>query len=467
MNRLNHFSSLGIPGIKKSYLQAFSKNKDLILAACNAIKVIEESSWCLDDTQDSILNFYQKDTIVPYIPAAAKGPWIVTQNASVLYDVGGYGMLGFGHAPQWALDTLVKPHVMANVMTPNFMQKSFTQNIQQKIGIKRSEGCPYSNFAFLNSGSEAMELATRITDQRSKKNEKPSAFIVLKGSFHGRTTRAAKMSDSTKNTYQTHLKSFNENFPVYTVEINNNDQLKDTFQNLQQDNYIEAVIMEPVMGEGNPGIPVHKSFYQMARELTLEHDSHLIIDSVQAGIRATGYLSIVDYPDFRHLPGPDMEVFSKAISSGQYPLSVLAMKSHIAESFQTGIYGNTMTGNPKALEIGCETLRRLSPDVSRNIAEKGLVFKHMLESVQKKYPEIATHVTGTGLLVALHIDDKYPVVGRKGLEYLCRKNGLNVIHGGKNALRFTPYFLITGEEIELVEKILCDTFSEKKSQKLD
>ena len=51
-------------------------------------------------------------------------------------------MLGFGHSPQWALDTLAKPHVMANVMTPNFMQKSFTQNIQQKIGIKRSEGCP-------------------------------------------------------------------------------------------------------------------------------------------------------------------------------------------------------------------------------------------------------------------------------------------------------------------------------------
>ena len=45
-----------------------------------------------------------------------------------------------------------------------------------------------------------MELATRITDQRSKDTEKPSAFIVLKGSFHGRTTRAAKMSDSTKST---------------------------------------------------------------------------------------------------------------------------------------------------------------------------------------------------------------------------------------------------------------------------
>ena len=68
MNRLKHFYSLGIPGIKKSYLQAFSKNKDLNLAASNAIKVIEKSPWCLDDTQHHILNFYQKATKNPGSP---------------------------------------------------------------------------------------------------------------------------------------------------------------------------------------------------------------------------------------------------------------------------------------------------------------------------------------------------------------------------------------------------------------
>jgi acetylornithine/succinyldiaminopimelate/putrescine aminotransferase len=467
MIQLKKYTSIGISGIKQHYLKQFSKNLDLQTAAKNAIPILENSPWCLNNTQHNILNFYQKDTIIPYTPASAQGPWIVTQNAAVLYDVGGYGMLGFGHSPKWALEVLAKPHVMANIMTPNLMQKRFTENIMFKIGINRLEGCPYSNFAFLNSGSEAMELATRITDYCSKNEKKPSAFIVLKGSFHGRTTKAAQISDSTKNTYQKYLKSFDQSLPVHTVEINNENQLKETFMAVKNNSHIEAVIMEPVMGEGNPGIPVSKSFYQLARELTYQHNSHLIIDSVQAGIRTTGYLSIVDYPNFQSLPPPDMEIFSKAISSGQYPLSVLAMNSKLAEKFQKGIYGNTMTGNPKALEIGYETLRRITPDVTRNIMEKGKKFKKMLQNIQSKYPEIASHVTGTGLLIALHIDEKYPVVGKKGLEYLCRNNGLNVIHGGKNALRFTPHFLITDEEIELVENILIDTFSEKVLQKYD
>ena len=113
-----------------------------------------------------------------------------------------------------------------------------------------------------------------------------------------------------------------------------------------------------------------------------------------------------------------------------------------------------MTSNPKALEIGIDTLNRVNNDVINNINEKGIQFKNMLENLQAKYPDIATHVTGTGLLLALHINDSYPVVQDKGLEYICRFNGLNVIHGGKNALRFTPHFKITDEEIELIEKIL-------------
>jgi hypothetical protein len=31
-----------------------------------------------------------------------------------------------------------------------------------------------------------------------------------------------------------------------------------------------------------------------------------------------------------------------------------------------------------------------------------------------------------------------------------RLNGVGVIHGGKNALRFTPHFGITSEEVDLV-----------------
>ena len=37
----------------------------------------------------------------------------------------------------------------------------------------------------------------------------------------------------------------------------------------KKDYFFEAVIMEPVMGEGNPGLAMSKEFYSKVRELTL------------------------------------------------------------------------------------------------------------------------------------------------------------------------------------------------------
>ena len=46
--------------------------------------------------------------------------------------------------------------------------------------------------------------------------------------------------------------------------------------------------------------------------------------------------------------------------------------------------------------------------------------------------------------------DSLPVVGFGCVEEWCRNNGLGVIHGGHNALRFTPHFAITSLEIDLI-----------------
>ena len=84
----------------------------------------------------------------------------------------------------------------------------------------------------------------------------------------------------------------------------------------------------------------------------------------------------------------------------------------------------------------------------------------MLLDLQDKFPNIITDVTGTGLLLAAHIREDIPVVGNNEMETKCRLNGLNVIHGGKNALRFTPWFLISDDEIDLIKNILTKVLSE-------
>ncbi len=450
----------GIKGIPKNLLTKFKNDKNLNQAIKCSLPLLQKYKKEIN-LQENIINFYNSDAIVPYNPLYAKGPWIISDNGAVLYDVGGYGMLGFGHSPNWASDILSKPHVMANIMTPNKIQKLFTDTLKKKIGINRNNNCPYSHFAFLNSGSESMELATRISDINNY--DKKSFFIVLKNSFHGRTHNAAIISDSSIKNYKKYLNSF-DNIPVKTVEINDVNYLEKTFNKIIKNNYVKAVIMEPVMGEGNPGIELDPNFYRMSRELTYNNNSDLIIDSVQAGIRTNGYLSVVDYPNLKNEKPPDMEIFSKAINAGQYPLSVLAVTDKIAKRFKTGIYGNTMTGNPKALEIGYETLKKINNKVIKNIQKKGITFKNMLKELEKKYPEIVSHVTGKGLLLALHINHKYKVDDYKGLEYICRENGLNVIHGGENALRFTPHFLIKNKEIELIKNILEISIKQLKNK---
>ena len=45
-----------------------------------------------------------------------------------------------------------------------------------------------------------------------------------------------------------------------------------------------------------------------------------------------------------------METYSKALNAGQYPLSVLALTAPTAELYRKGVYGNTMTTNPRALD---------------------------------------------------------------------------------------------------------------------
>ncbi|MDZ7768936.1 MAG: aminotransferase class III-fold pyridoxal phosphate-dependent enzyme [Woeseiaceae bacterium] len=237
--------------------------------------------------------------------------------------------MGLQHAPQPVLDAMNQPHVMANVMTSSISQMRFIEKLRAEIGHTRKGGAPFSHFMCLNSGSEAVTVASRLADINAKTLTDPGARheghdirgLTLRGSFHGRTDRPARLSHSTQKSYRKHLASFKDQDYLLTVEPNDVEALEATFAKAQADNiFIEAFFMEPVMGEGNtrPGNNVLSS-YLRARELTAAHGALLVVDSIQAGLRAHGVLSLVDYPGFRDLPPPDMETYSKALNAGQCP----------------------------------------------------------------------------------------------------------------------------------------------------
>ena len=419
--------------------------------------------------QRGYINFYKSATVNQYIAIAAKGPWIITSHGAVVHDNGGYGMLGSGHGPDSIIDTMSKNWVMANVMTPSFSQKRLDDSLRQELGHTRGS-CPFSHFICMNSGSESVTVSLRIADVNSniltasgaRHEGKEIKLLAIEHGFHGRTDRPAQLSHSCKDSYDKNLATFRNRDNLYLVPPNDIQALKDIYAKADEDNaFIELMAIEPVQGEGNPGQCITREFYDEARKLTKEHGSLLLIDSIQAGIRGQGCLSIIDYDGFQDCEEPDLETWSKAVNAGQYPFSVLGMNSRASELYVTGIYGNTMTTNPRALETATAVLENITPELRKNIKVRGIEFVEKLNVLAKEFPDHVVKVQGTGLLCSVELNpDILPVIGFDAVEPWCRRRGLGVIHGGKNALRFTPHFWITSEEIDLIINIVRESIVE-------
>jgi acetylornithine/succinyldiaminopimelate/putrescine aminotransferase len=398
--------------------------------------------------QKDFLSFYDKRKSTPFIPKYGKGPWLLTDENKIIYDVGGYGMLGFGHNKSELLESIKKEYVMANIMTPSYSQYKFSNKFMSETNNK------YKKIMMLNSGSEINSLAFRISNVN---NNKRNAYINLKGSFHGRTELPAFLSNSCKDKYNENLRDFKyNNKKIYTIEPNNINDLERVYNYMKiHDEKLELALIEPVMGEGNPGYKIKPEFYNELRNITKEMDGLLLIDSIQAGMRCTGELSITSYPGFEDLEAPDMESFSKVLNGGMFPTSLLALNERAINRFVVGTYGNTMTSNPRGLEVSYSALELLNDNLKENIVNKGELFLKKLNILKGKYNFIGD-VRGAGLLLSMDIKRDFKDV--LDIEYELRNMGLNVIHGGNNALRFTPWFYITEEEIDLIIEILDTCF---------
>jgi len=444
------------PELAQAIDEAVARHRELRAELGDFLKLDEAEQ--LVKAQAGYVNFYPDDAVNPYLPAAARGPWIVTLKGAVLHDNGGYGMLGFGHNQPAILEALGRPQVMANVMSPSISQLRFTRAMEKELGRRRGAN-PYRHFLCLNSGSEAVGLACRISDVSAKLMTDAGGRyanhavkrLAVKGAFHGRTDMPALYSDSTRKTYQQHLASYRHEDTLITVAPYDVAQLKAAFAEADKHGwFIEAMFLEPVMGEGDPGRAVTPEFYQAARELTEAHGTLLVVDSIQAGLRAHGVLSIVDYPGFEKLAPPDMETFSKALNAGQYPLSVLAVGDRAAGLYRKGIYGNTMTTNPRALDVALATLELLSDEVRENIRARGEEFVAKLNQLKDELGGLITKVQGTGLLFSCELAPQFKCFGGNSTEEYMREHGVGVIHGGANSLRFTPHFGVTSAEVDLV-----------------
>ena len=117
-----------------------------------------------------------------------------------------------------------------------------------------------------------------------------------------------------------------------------------------------------------------------------------------------------------------------------------------------------MTTNPRAMDVGVAALEALTPALRTNIRERG---REMLDKLNQLKNELDGHIVGvqgTGLLLSAELDvRRFKSHGSDSIEEFMRMQGINVIHGGSNSLRFTPYFGMTSAEVDLVIDTVRDS----------
>lgn len=280
------------------------------------------------------------------------------------------------------------------------------------------------NIYFMNSGSEAVELALKLARKRTGRRR----FASFTGAFHGRTMGALGMTHNPK------YRAGYDPFPWEQVflplnDISSLDKIDESFA---------AAIIEPLQGEGGLN-EVNKEFMKALAERCSSVGSMLIIDEVQAGFGRTGRI----WSHEEYGVNPDLMVAGKSIGGG-FPVSIVAVSDEIASKVEEAEHGSTHGGNPLALASvigGIKVL--LSDDVPLKASEKGRVLANGLSEIAKTYPSIVRGVKGKGLMIGLDIRFNPAELIR-----LLQARGLIALKAGSTVLRFLPPYLITEEDID-------------------
>lgn len=304
--------------------------------------------------------------------------------------------------------------------------------IQAKALRVVAEATGMDRIFFANCGAEGNEGAMKLA-RKYGVSKAPTKYKIISAdeSFHGRTfdTLAATGHDYYHVGYGP-LSPGHVLVPYGDIKA----------LEVQMDDDVCAVLLEPIQGEGGVHVPTAE-YLQQVRALCDKHDALLIFDEVQTGVARTGKWFAYMHSGVK----PDILTFAKGIGGG-FPVAGFAVPERLAHVFKPGDHGGTFGGNPLACAAVYATLTTIkSEGLVDKVAEKGEYFKNELRKLQEKYPDKVTDVRGCGLMLGMEVaGEGKPIVES------CLANNVIVNCTAGNVIRIVPPLIISKEEIDIV-----------------
>ena len=309
-----------------------------------------------------------------------------------------------------------------------------------------------NRIAFLNSGSEAVDLSLKIARAATGR----SGIIVHDIGYYGATSYTLALSGAGHGA--SYLPDPGEIHRIPAPRCNecsyaSRGDCKD-FQCLGSikkivesgNENIAAIIYEPICGAGILVPPL--GYGARLKEYTKELGAVLIAEEVTIGMGKTGRWFAFQHDDFV----PDILVMGKALGGG-FPISLVVTTEEVEEKSKGSLIhvqshqNDALTG--KVIETMIEVIEK--KNLITEVVEKGDYWLRVLEEMREKTDNICD-VRGRGLMFGVQLSPEKVSKGANAQAELMKRGYITDFHKSSNTFRFFPPFIITHEEIDRFNK---------------
>jgi acetylornithine aminotransferase len=293
----------------------------------------------------------------------------------------------------------------------NNQSEDLSNKLLEKLSFKGGKS------TFLNSGSEAVNLAITIAKNLTKRNK----ILKLDCSFlsaygHGQITT--------------------NNANLLTIPIDKIDSISEL-----DSQEIAAFVFEPGNAWGLIKYPTNEFISSIALAIK-QNGGLLIANEVTTGFGRTGKWFGFQHYDYK----PDIVSVGKGLGNG-YPISGVSITSETTYLFDKFPfrYAQSHQNDPLGCAVGLEVIKVFDDfELIDKCSKIGKYFNDQLLILQSKHKNHIKEIRARGLMIALEFDSK---INAENVYLQLIDNGL-LVGQKENVLRFMPPLIIKESHID-------------------
>ena len=294
---------------------------------------------------------------------------------------------------------------------------------------------------YVNSGSEAVEVAMKLARKHTKRYE----IISCSNAYHGSTMG----SEALRSDYE-FTRAFAPGIPgVRHIDFNNEEHLN------RITHKTACVIAEPVQAEAGVTVPKNDYLSKLQRRCN-QVGALFILDEIQTGFGRSGHL----FAHQKYKVSPDVMLIAKSMGGGMPVGACVSSKeimNSIADKPALG-HITTFGGHPVCIASAYASLKVIcDEEIHQKVIEKEKLFHSLLKH------DIIKEVRSSGLMMAVELTK------RKYLKHVVNqtiKNGalIDYFLFNDRSFRLAPPLIISHDQIHKAAEILLNAMDFAQSK---